>query len=60
MSVGGPVSDPHPLAGVLAGVHADSCPGELNFHCHTLCSDGSLTPSGWASRPWPWACATWR
>ncbi len=34
----------HPLAAVLAGVHAGSCPGTLNFHCHTLCSDGSLAP----------------
>lgn len=34
----------HPLAAVLAQVHAGSCPGELNFHCHTLCSDGSLAP----------------
>ena len=22
-----------------------SCPYEVNFHCHTLCSDGSLSPS---------------
>ena len=34
----------HPLRQVLAGVHAGSCPGELNFHCHTTCSDGSLRP----------------
>ena len=34
----------HPLRPVLAGVHAGSCPGELNFHCHTTCSDGSLRP----------------
>ncbi|WP_411869153.1 PHP domain-containing protein [Vulcanococcus limneticus] len=40
----GPAVHPHPLAAVLAGVHAGSCPGELNFHCHTLCSDGSLVP----------------
>ena len=32
------------LRQVLAGVHAGSCPGELNFHCHTICSDGSLRP----------------
>ena len=32
------------LAAVLQGVHAGSCPGELNFHCHTLHSDGSLRP----------------
>ena len=34
----------HPLRSVLAGVHAGSCPGELNFHCHSTCSDGSLRP----------------
>jgi len=34
----------HPLARVLHTVHAGSCPGELNFHCHTVCSDGSLQP----------------
>jgi predicted metal-dependent phosphoesterase TrpH len=30
---------------VLETVHAGSCPGDLNFHCHTLCSDGSLQPA---------------
>jgi len=44
VGVSGPAVHPHPLAAVLAGVHAGSCPGELNFHCHTLCSDGSLAP----------------
>ena len=34
----------HPLRQVLAEVHAGSCPTELNFHCHTTCSDGSLRP----------------
>ncbi|MEA5424421.1 PHP domain-containing protein [Synechococcus sp. CCY9202] len=34
----------HPLARVLRTVSADSCPGRLNFHCHTTCSDGSLHP----------------
>jgi len=38
-----PATD-HPLRRVLEGVHAGSCPGELNFHCHTTCSDGSLRP----------------
>ena len=32
------------LEEVLKRVHAASCPGELNFHCHTLHSDGSLRP----------------
>lgn len=34
----------HPLAAVLAHVGPLSCPGTLNFHCHTTCSDGSLRP----------------
>ena len=37
-------NEEHPLRQVLAGVHAGSCPAELNFHCHTTCSDGSLRP----------------
>jgi hypothetical protein len=35
---------------VLRGVHGGSCPGELNFHCHTLHSDGSLHPDQLASQ----------
>lgn len=35
---------------VLQGVHGGSCPGELNFHCHTLHSDGSLRPEQLASQ----------
>ena len=34
----------HPLRPVLEQVHAGSCPGTLNFHCHTIHSDGSLRP----------------
>ena len=34
----------HPLRPVLEQVHPGSCPTELNFHCHTTCSDGSLQP----------------
>ena len=34
----------HPLREVLAQVASDSCPGSFNFHCHTVCSDGSLEP----------------
>ena len=34
----------HPLAAVLEQVGPSSCPGDLNFHCHTVCSDGSLEP----------------
>ncbi|AII43445.1 phosphoesterase [Synechococcus sp. KORDI-100] len=34
----------HPLREVLDRVGPDSCPGQLNFHCHTVCSDGSLEP----------------
>ena len=44
MGGSGAMPHPHPLRAVLAGVHAGSCPGELNFHCHTTCSDGSLRP----------------
>jgi predicted metal-dependent phosphoesterase TrpH len=35
---------------VLQGVHGGSCPGELNFHCHNLHSDGSLRPEELASQ----------
>ena len=38
-----PTAD-HPLRAVLDQVGPDSCPGQLNFHCHTVCSDGSLEP----------------
>ncbi len=38
------VSIQHPLTAVLQEVGPDSCPGDLNFHCHTICSDGSLEP----------------
>ena len=34
----------HPLRSVLNTVGPESCPGLLNFHCHTVCSDGSLEP----------------
>ena len=34
----------HPLATVLRDVGPDSCPERFNFHCHTVCSDGSLHP----------------
>jgi predicted metal-dependent phosphoesterase TrpH len=34
----------HPLSQVLREVTPQCCPTRLNFHCHTLCSDGSLTP----------------
>ena len=40
----------HPLAAVLAGVNAESCPSQLNFHCHSLCSDGSLSPEALADQ----------
>lgn len=40
----------HPLVPVLRQVTADSCPGRFNFHCHTLCSDGSLAPLELAAR----------
>ncbi|MFN7899342.1 MAG: PHP domain-containing protein [Synechococcaceae cyanobacterium] len=34
----------HPLTPVLRSVGPESCPGRFNFHCHTICSDGSLDP----------------
>ena len=34
----------HPLTAVLRSVGPQSCPGRFNFHCHTLCSEGSLDP----------------
>ena len=34
----------HPLRDVLERVDSSSCPASFNFHCHTLCSDGSLDP----------------
>ncbi len=33
-----------PLRAVLESIGPESCPGTLNFHCHTLCSDGCLEP----------------
>ena len=33
------------LRDILSNVTSESCPGSINFHCHTLCSDGSLTPT---------------
>ena len=36
--------DQHPLRAVLETIGPESCPGSLNFHCHTVCSDGSLEP----------------
>ncbi|MFO0016769.1 MAG: PHP domain-containing protein [Synechococcaceae cyanobacterium] len=39
-----PAARLHPLATVLRSVGPQSCPGQFNFHCHTLCSDGSLEP----------------
>ncbi len=32
------------LKDILKGINISSCPYHLNFHCHTLCSDGSLEP----------------
>ena len=40
----------HPLLPVLRSVEAASCPGRLNFHCHSLCSDGSLEPEAIADQ----------
>jgi len=40
-----PEAQSHPLTPVLRQVRPDSCPGRLNFHCHTIHSDGSLDPA---------------
>jgi len=40
----------HPLVPVLSGVTPSCCPTRLNFHCHTVFSDGSLTPEELASQ----------
>jgi predicted metal-dependent phosphoesterase TrpH len=45
-----PESLAHPLAAVLADPDPAHCPGRLNFHCHTLCSDGSLAPEALADQ----------
>ncbi len=34
----------HPLSAILADVSPQDCPLKLNFHCHTVLSDGSLEP----------------
>ena len=45
-----PEAQAHPLTPILRLVGPDSCPGRLNFHCHTLRSDGSLRPGDLASQ----------
>ncbi len=32
------------LKNILSKVNKYSCPNYLNFHCHTTCSDGSMSP----------------
>jgi len=34
----------HALRDVLQGIGPRCCPERVNFHCHTLCSDGSMEP----------------
>jgi predicted metal-dependent phosphoesterase TrpH len=45
-----PEAHHHPLTPILRQVGPTSCPGRFNFHCHTLCSDGSLQPGDLASQ----------
>jgi predicted metal-dependent phosphoesterase TrpH len=45
-----PEAQTHPLAAILRQVGPTSCPGRFNFHCHTICSDGSLRPGDLASQ----------
>ena len=33
----------HPLTPILKSVNKKSCPNSINFHCHTINSDGSLS-----------------
>jgi predicted metal-dependent phosphoesterase TrpH len=33
------------LRGIFETVDASSCPSQYNFHMHTVCSDGQLTPA---------------
>tara|TARA_Y100001968_G_scaffold269253_1_gene260013 strand:+ start:528 stop:1184 length:657 start_codon:yes stop_codon:yes gene_type:complete len=34
----------HPLINVCNNIEKNSCPNFINFHCHTIFSDGSLHP----------------
>ena len=43
-SVGASTRDALELRGIFETVDETSCPGELNFHMHTLHSDGQLSP----------------
>ena len=44
LPVADPQPAPHPLRPVLQQLTPHCCPGRVNFHCHTICSDGSLSP----------------
>jgi predicted metal-dependent phosphoesterase TrpH len=45
-----PEAAAHPLAAVLRTVGEACCPGRVNLHCHSLHSDGSLTPADLAEQ----------
>lgn len=32
------------LVKLTSTINKESCPGSINFHCHTICSDGSMAP----------------
>jgi predicted metal-dependent phosphoesterase TrpH len=38
------------LRQVFSRINGDSCPKHYNFHMHTICSDGKLTPEGLISQ----------
>ncbi len=40
----------HPIKEVLKNISIESCPYDVNFHCHTTFSDGSLDPEELISR----------
>ncbi len=40
----------HPLVPILTNIDSQSCPKQCNFHTHTNCSDGSLSPVALANQ----------
>ena len=34
----------HPILDVIQSIDSKSCPKDINFHCHSTFSDGSLEP----------------
>ncbi len=38
------MSPKHPIVKLLTNIDSQSCPKNINFHCHTTSSDGSMDP----------------